>query len=203
MYYRLNVLRIAIPPLRERKEDIPLLLDHFMGCYSRHSGAVARQISAEALALLVAYRWPGNIRQLRNVVERLAYSRCGATIESKDLPPELREAPCVNVSGGDESTDAAPLAVEAELLARMLQGGESFWSVVHVPFMNRDLCRAHLKSIVAHGLQRTSGNYRMVVQLFNMPAGHYKRFLGFLQKHQCHVAYRLFRVPSPATTRAA
>ncbi len=203
LYYRLNVLRIAIPPLRERKEDIPLLLDHFMGCYSRQPGAPARRISAEALALLVAYSWPGNIRQLKNVVERLAYSRCGATIEPKDLPPELRDTPCVNASGGDESTGAAQLAVEAELLSRMLQGGESFWSVVHAPFMNRDLCRAHLKSIVAHGLQRSGGNYRVVVQLFNMPPGHYRRFLGFLHKHQCQVPYRSFRVPSPATARAA
>jgi len=203
LYYRLNVLRIAVPPLRERKEDIPLLLDHFMGCYSRQPGAPARRLSAEALAVLVAYSWPGNIRQLKNVVERLAFSRCGATIEPNDLPRELRDAPYVNAAGGDEPTGAAQLAVEAELLSRMLQGGESFWSVVHCPFMNHDLSRAHLKSIVAHGLQRTGGNYRLVVQLFNMPAGHYKRFLGFLHKHQCLVPYRSFRVPNPATARAA
>ena len=98
---------------------------------------------------------------------------------------------------------APQLAVEQELLSRMLQGGESFWSVVHCPFMNHDLSRAHLRSIVTHGLERTGGNYRMVVQLFNMPAGHYKRFLGFLQKHQCQVPYRSFRVPGAAAARAA
>jgi len=202
LYYRLNVLRIPIPPLRERKEDIPLLLEHFMGCYSRQPGAPARRFSEEALALLVAYSWPGNIRQLKNVVERLAYSRCGATIEPKDLPPELRTPPCVHASGADDSTGAS-LPVEADMLSRMLQGGESFWSVVHRPFMNRDLCREDLKSIVAHGLQLTGGNYRVVVELFNMPPAHYKRFLGFLQKHQCQVPFRSFRVPTPATARAA
>jgi DNA-binding NtrC family response regulator len=203
LYYRLNVLRIAVPPLRERKEDIPLLLDHFMGCCSRQPGAAARRLSAEALARLVEYSWPGNIRQLKNVVERLAFSRGGAIIEPTDLPSELRNAPCATAPGGDESTSGPAVTVEAELLSRMLQGGESFWSVVHHPFMNHDLSRAHLKSIVTHGLQRTGGNYRMVVQLFNMPAGHYKRFLGFLQKHQCQVPYRSFRVPSVAAARAA
>ena len=204
LYYRLNVLRIAVPPLRERKEDIPLLLDHFMGCYSLQPGAPVRRLSTEALALLVAYNWPGNIRQLKNVVERLAVSRCGATIEPDDLPPEMRYTPCANALGGDDSTGAAQLTtVEADLLSRMLQGGESFWSVVHGPFMNHDLSRAHLKTIVAHGLRQTGGNYRMVVQLFNMPAGHYRRFLGFLQKHQCQVPFRPFRVPSPTTARAA
>jgi DNA-binding NtrC family response regulator len=203
LYYRLNVLRIAVPPLRERREDIPLLLDHFMASYSRQPGAQTRRISAAALALLVRYGWPGNIRQLKNVVERLAFSRCGATIEPNDLPPEVRETPCAKALGGDDPTSAPHLAVEAELLSRMLQGGESFWSVVHGPFMNRDLARADIKSIVAQGLQRTGGNYRMVVQLFNMPDGHYKRFLGFLHKHQCQVPYQSFRVPSPATARAA
>jgi transcriptional regulator with PAS, ATPase and Fis domain len=203
LYYRLNVLRIAIPPLRERKEDIPLLLEHFMGCYSRQPGAPARRFSEEALSRLVAYSWPGNIRQLKNVVERLVYSRCGATIEPKDLPAELRTPPSVTASGGDDSTGAALLAVEAELLSRMLKGGESFWSVVHAPFMNRDLCREHLKSIVAHGLQLSGGNYRVVVELFNMQPRHYRRFLGFLQKHHCQVPFRSFRVPSPATARAA
>jgi len=203
LYYRLNVLRIAIAPLRERKEDIPLLLDHFMACCSRQPGARERRFSADALALLVAYAWPGNVRQLKNVVERLAFSRCGATIEPSDLPQEVRDTPGVNASGGDDATSPEQLAVEAELLSRMLQGGESFWSVVHSPFMNHDLCRSQVKSIVAHGLQRSGGNYRVVVQLFNMPAGHYKRFLSFLQKHQCQLPYRSFRVPSPATARAA
>jgi len=203
LYYRLNVLRIAVPPLRERKEDIPLLLDHFMGSCSRQPGAAPRGFSAEALARLVEYNWPGNIRQLKNIVERLAFSRCGAIVEPSDLPSELRDTRCAIAPGGDDSTSAPQLAVEAELLSRMLQGGESFWSVVHYPFMNHDLSRAHLKSIVTQGLQRTGGNYRMVVQLFNMPAGHYKRFLGFLQKHQCRVPYRSFRVPSAPTARAA
>jgi len=203
LYYRLHVLRIAVPPLRERKEDIPLLLEHFMGCCSRQPGAAVRQLSAGALERLVEYSWPGNVRQLKNVVERLAFSRCGATVEPADLPSELRGTPCTNVAGGDDSRLAPQPAVEQELLSRMLQGGESFWSVVHCPFMNHDLSRAHLRSIVTHGLERTGGNYRMVVQLFNMPAGHYKRFLGFLQKHQCQVPYRSFRVPGAATARAA
>jgi hypothetical protein len=78
----------------------------------------------------------------------------------------------------------------------MLEGGESFWTVVYEPFMKRDLTRTELRSTVAAGLARTSGNYRVVVQLFNMGQADYKRFLSFLRKHDCHVPFQPFRVVS-------
>ena len=79
------------------------------------------------------------------------------------------------------------------LFERMVNGGESFWSCVYAPFMARDLTRDDLRTIVRKGLERTSGNYKVMVELFNMPADDYKRFLGFLRKYQCHMPFQQFR----------
>jgi DNA-binding NtrC family response regulator len=90
LYYRLNVLRIAVPPLRERREDIPLIAAHVL----REAAADRpRVLSAAALSALMAYSWPGNVRELQNVLERLALDGAGATIELEDLPVAFRERP--------------------------------------------------------------------------------------------------------------
>ena len=83
------------------------------------------------------------------------------------------------------------------LLDRMIEGGESFWPAVHVPFMERDLSRDLLRAVVGAGLERTCGNYRALVELFNMPRGDYKRFLSFLRKHECQVPFHSFRALRP------
>jgi hypothetical protein len=87
----------------------------------------------------------------------------------------------------------------------MLDTGESFWSTVHAQFISRDLRRDELKAILKEGLERTGGNYRLVVRLFNMPDEDYKRFLNFLRTYGCHLPYRTFRadVGSPRSMRVA
>ncbi|HEX7139303.1 MAG TPA: hypothetical protein VF219_15720, partial [Vicinamibacterales bacterium] len=87
--------------------------------------------------------------------------------------------------------------VASELLSRMLEGRESFWSVVHTPFMNRDITRGNLTEVVSRGLERSGGNYRSLVSLFNMPQSDYKRFLTFLTSHRCHVRFQAFRSLPP------
>jgi hypothetical protein len=75
----------------------------------------------------------------------------------------------------------------------MVQHGETFWTAVYHPFISRDLTRHVLQSIVARGLEETRGNYRMLVELFNMPTDDYKRFLNVLRKHRSHVPFQRFR----------
>ena len=70
LYYRLNVIPIEIPPLRDRREDVPLLVEHFLGLYSKKYGKAARAVPAEVMAQLQAYDWPGNVRALRHAAER-------------------------------------------------------------------------------------------------------------------------------------
>jgi two-component system nitrogen regulation response regulator NtrX len=92
LFYRLNVVPVAIPSLGERRDDIPALADHFFARYARELGAEVPEVSAEAMAALQAYDWPGNVRQLRNVVERtviLAPRERLKRIETDMLPEEI------------------------------------------------------------------------------------------------------------------
>ena len=85
LYFRLNVVRIPLPPLRDRKEDIPLLVDHFLARVSRESGAPPRRIEVGALQLLLRYSWPGNVRELENEIQRLAVLSQGEIITQRDI----------------------------------------------------------------------------------------------------------------------
>jgi two-component system NtrC family response regulator len=91
LYYRLNVIRVHVPPLRERKEDIPPLVDHFIRKYSQKEDKAIEGISSEAMNTLVQYAFPGNIRELENVIERATVFCEGKIITSKDLPLFLKE----------------------------------------------------------------------------------------------------------------
>ena len=91
LYYRLNVVQIPLPPLRERREDIPLLVAHFMEVIATDNGTSPKVFSTEALNYLTGYEWPGNIRQLQNVVERCMVLVQGQTIDVDNLPSEIRD----------------------------------------------------------------------------------------------------------------
>ena len=92
LYYRLNVVRIRMPPLRERAEDIPQIVEFCLQNLVKQRKARVSRLSPEALGVLVRYRWPGNVRELENVVYRSAVIAQGDAILVKDLPPEIREA---------------------------------------------------------------------------------------------------------------
>jgi DNA-binding NtrC family response regulator len=90
LYYRLNVVPIVLPPLRERREDIPLLLEYFLKRYAALNMRPIPGISAEAMRLLVEYDWPGNVRELQNYAERAVILTSDAELNAEDLPPEVR-----------------------------------------------------------------------------------------------------------------
>ncbi len=90
LYYRLNVITIALPPLRERPEDIPLLARHFLAHYASENRKEIRDIAPEAMALLMDYHWPGNVRELENVVERAVVLSTGSSLDVELLSPAVR-----------------------------------------------------------------------------------------------------------------
>ena len=194
LYYRLNVLQIRIPPLRERREDIPLFLDHFLRVYSDRHLTPIPELTLTARARLQAYDWPGNVRELKNVVERLIVRRRSGAIGETDLPDEVLG---LSASRALQATLAAAKPAHRsrvdEIYDRLVVNGESFWSAVHAPFMARDMTREDLRAIITRGLTQTRGNYRLMLQLFNMPADDYKPFLTFLGKHQCKMPFFQFR----------
>jgi DNA-binding NtrC family response regulator len=91
LYYRLNVLGIYLPPLRERREDIPLLVRRFVREFSEQHDRTFHGISADAMQLLIEYSWPGNVRQLRNLIESMVVLSPGREITAADIPREVRE----------------------------------------------------------------------------------------------------------------
>jgi DNA-binding NtrC family response regulator len=108
LFYRLNVIPVKLPPLRERREDIPLLTQHFLQKLSADLGRGPATMSQEALRRMMAYHWPGNVRQLENVVERaLAFSQGRAQVELRDLTPEM-DTPLHGTPTSDSPLPAGP-----------------------------------------------------------------------------------------------
>jgi DNA-binding NtrC family response regulator len=159
LYYRLNVLPVQLPPLRERREDIPLLVQHFLQRLASDSGRGAMTVSQEAMRRLMAYRWPGNVRQLENTVERaLAFSQGRTHIDVQDLSPEVQNHEGV-VEGADTWLPEDGIDFE-----RYIEGIEL--------------------SLIKRSLERTRGNKRQAARLLNMKRTTLIEKLKRLEPHQ-------------------
>ena len=189
LFYRLNVIHLTVPPLRDRREDIPSLTNHFLGHFAGYANVGARELSPEAMRLLTDYHWPGNVRELENVVERVAVTSPGAMIQAEDLPLEIRLRQGTTFRPKKERRKT----VADDLYLRLIQGGESFWMVVYPLYMQREITRSNVRDLVRKGLEEARGNYKIVARLFNMEQGDYKRFLNFLRKHDCQVPFKEYR----------
>jgi DNA-binding NtrC family response regulator len=203
LYYRLNVIQIRVPPLRERGEtDVRQLLHFFLHRASALHALPVPQLTADTERMLIAYRWPGNVRELKNITERLVVGNAIGPVTPDALPPDVRggDAPAgvsrtkAAAQGTPASTTvAAPPTTVAEGLWDRMLNGESFWTVVHQPFKSHDLTRADVRALIFRGLQYTRGNYRQLVKLFHMPDSDYKRFLSFLSQHDCNLPFQAHR----------
>jgi len=124
LFYRLNVLLIHCPPLRDRREDIPLLIDHFLSKNNARLGTSIRGLDTEARRLLYEYAWPGNVRELENTIERAMVLTEGDTITAADLPERVREArdPVqMQLASGELSVKKTMRIIEEILIRRALQ----------------------------------------------------------------------------------
>jgi transcriptional regulator with PAS, ATPase and Fis domain len=143
LFYRLNVIPVQLPALRERREDIPLLVQHFLHKLGPDSGRPGVTVSQDALRRLMAYHWPGNVRQLENAVERaLAFSHGRSQIDVQDLSPEIQ--------------NQAPVA----------DGGEMWFPDEGVDF-DRYIEGVEL-ALIKRSLERTQGNKRQAARLLNL-----------------------------------
>ena len=91
LYYRLNVIPMEVPPLRKRRGDIPILMEHFIKEFCLENHKELKKVSPEAMSLLASYPWPGNVRELKNLIERMVIMTRGSVIEAKDIPDPIRE----------------------------------------------------------------------------------------------------------------
>jgi two-component system nitrogen regulation response regulator NtrX len=101
LFYRLNIIPLTLTPLRERRDDIPLLVDHFLEGFHRREGGVRKQMAPEAVEILANYDWPGNVRELRNIVERLVIMTPGTTITAAHMPDSLAANDTDRYEGGE------------------------------------------------------------------------------------------------------
>jgi DNA-binding NtrC family response regulator len=134
LYWRLNVVSIHLPALRERPEDIPPLVDHFVAKHAEKLGIEARPIAQTALSLLVGYHWPGNVRELENAVQSALTLATGTAITGADLPARLRSADPSQTQSTDaaadgrltlaEAADRARAAVEERMIVGALREAE-------------------------------------------------------------------------------
>jgi transcriptional regulator with PAS, ATPase and Fis domain len=191
LLYRLRVIHIHVPPLRERRDDIPLLIAHLL----KKSGR-AIEISEPAMQLLQRYRWPGNIRELQNVIEQALWFADREMIDIGHLPPTVRTAGEALLPQRERRRQVAD-----DLYDALVSGGYSFWEHIHPIFLQRDITRHDIRELVVLGLRTTHGNYRALLRLFGIPAHDYKRFHNFLMAHDCKVDYRAFRQGTPEPAR--
>jgi DNA-binding NtrC family response regulator len=213
LYYRLNVIQVHVPALRDRGDDVRLMLHHFLRRASEAHASPVPALTPDAEHLLLSHRWPGNVRELKNVAERLVVSGVEC-VTSDDLPDDLhsesrsvapvaarptvtpKSAPII-VSSSSHANDVA------DALWKRLMSGEDFWSVVHRPFKSHDLTRRDLRAVIFKGLQHTRGNYRQLVRTFHMPETDYKRFLSFLSQHDCNLPFQAHRAGEAQASRDA
>lgn len=148
LYYRLRVVQINLPPLRERAADIPLLAEHFLNTYAKRYGLQCTSLGATALAKLTAYSWPGNIRELRNVIERSAVLADGPTLHANDLPEEINTTA--------KAAAPAPLQFDSDVLP--------------IPYLDdfREARKAFERAYIERCLQETNGNVTRAAEKVGM-----------------------------------
>jgi transcriptional regulator with GAF, ATPase, and Fis domain len=190
LYYRLNVIQLHIPPLRDRRADIPALVEHFLDRFGQKRGQLRNVTFApDALQVLMEYAWPGNVRELENVVERLLVTAPGDLVTARDLPLELQNYSTLSVRPKRERRRT----VADDLYKRLVEERESFWTAVYPLYMEREITRGNMRDLVRKGLEEARGNYKIVARMFNMDQRDYKRFLNFLRKHDCQVPFKDYR----------
>jgi transcriptional regulator with PAS, ATPase and Fis domain len=189
LFYRLNVIHFWVPPLRDRKEDIPQMIEHFLERFTRGNGYLVRGIEPDAFAALTEYPWPGNVRELENVIERLVVTGRHEMVKLDDLPPEIRAQRGITLRPKRERRRT----VADDLYRRLTEEKESFWTAVYPLYMQREITKQNVRDLVRKGLEEARGNYKIVCRLFNMEPGDYKKFLNFLRKHDCQLPFKEYR----------
>ena len=118
LYYRINVIHLALPPLRERKEDIPILVQHFLGKYCQAQNLPLKKISMDAVRILENYGWPGNVRELENVIERAVALEPGPVLRLSSLPGHLVSLPMPALPSADLPEEGLDLGRHLDTIAR-------------------------------------------------------------------------------------
>ena len=180
---RLKAFSISVPPLRKRKSDIhQICLDYI----EKHPLKNDKELSDNAVEELCKYDFPGNVRELLNILENLLCFSPSEIISAADVR-DVIPAP------GGKQPDGKTCSMTLEIMDRIYREKLDFWEGVRDPFINRDINRNEVRDIISEGLKSCNGSYKGLLEYFNLPAGEYKKFLSFLEHHDCKVDFRKFR----------
>jgi len=184
LFYRLKVVEIHSPPLRERAEDIPLLIEGFLKNIFDKERGVIRRFSQEAMDLLQQYSYPGNIRELKNIVASAYYSSSGDVIEAGALPVELRVR---------KTTETAFSSTADNLYLRILSGDGGFVDMVKKPYLDRRIESSVVRGVIQRALRDATGVYRSAFARLRIPEHNYASTMQFLKRHGCYLDFLPFR----------
>jgi DNA-binding NtrC family response regulator len=176
LLYRLKVLHVVIPPLRDRRDDIPQLA-HFFLKRLNTVHKEQKRFSEEAISRLKAHPFPGNVRELQNVVERSFFLSKGKSIE-----PSLQEARASTSSSDD---------IQA-VFKDLTEGRKDFWTNIRDPYKRRDISREKVIALMDLGLRSTRGSYKMLASLIHVDKG-YRKLMDFLRRNDCLLDFRPYR----------
>ena len=164
LFYRLNVVRVSLPPLRERPGDIPLLIDYFLNTIAQAEGRKPKSILEDAQELLVGHDWPGNVRELENVMRRTIVMAKGDAIRADDLPSGIRPGRAAPAGAGQALGQAEPPPATANdlgsIAATLFHWAKEQPDIAVLPAVEREL--------IAHALRETNGNQVRAAKLLGI-----------------------------------
>jgi Nif-specific regulatory protein len=189
LYYRLKIMEIRVPPLRDRAGDIPLLLEWFLEQIAQSEGGRSKRFSQETKEVLNKYSYPGNIRELKNIVAEAYYSAKGERLGIGELPIELRGLGTIDSLAHND--------VAGRLYGEIMDGLGDFEKLVRRPFMKHQFGASVVREVIERALRDSGGKYRDAFSLLKIPDRRYAMTMQFLKRHNCYVDFRSFRRVRP------
>jgi DNA-binding NtrC family response regulator/tetratricopeptide (TPR) repeat protein len=185
LLYRLKVLHIKVPPLRHRRDDIPMLAHAFLQKLNT-ANKTRKYLAQGVIDHLSTQKFPGNVRELQNAVERAYFSAKGIMIT--EAPLDVYPA-----------ASAAPLDEIQTWFKDISEGRKDFWSAIHNRYKRRDISREKVVAFVDFGLRATRGSYKTMASMFRLNENDYRRFMDFLRRNDCLLDFRPYRKAATAS----
>jgi len=198
LFYRLNHLRVHLPPVRERGDDWRLLVRFFLNRLNRKN-RTRKDLTTAAWSVLEDYHWPGNIREIRSILD-VGFCLSESHIEphsfehALDFERSTEEAKNTTSAPMTESDFSGPAPAPVHdsgvdptverCFEEMRHEGKDFWKAVREPYLDRELNRAQVRSIVKRGLEESDGSYKRLLRIFEVEKDDYLKFMDFLRHHK-------------------
>ena len=186
LFYRLRKMEIQIPPLRERTDDIPLLVEYFMGKVAANEGGVQKRLEAKAYDILLNYGYPGNVRELKNIIEEAYYSASSDVIKYADISN-------IVFHGTGLQNGVEKLSTASKEYSKIKLGYCKFHESVKIPFMRRQIDSNFVRQIMHLALLDAKGRYREAFRILGIEEKQYAGMMEYLKRNHCYLNFHEYR----------